>query len=122
MPNHPIHRAPVALAAIFAACTSMAAHATPPPGQESPPASFGAATPVDQLKDMSGGTNTTNNINNQTLNGTMTDTEAKDNISGNNIVAGGALTSSAGLPTVIQNSGNNVLIQNSTILNIRMNQ
>jgi len=121
MQNHRIHRVPVALAAIFAACASMAAYATPPPGEEPPP-SFGAATPVDQLKDMSGGTNTTNNVNNQTLNGTMTDTEAKGNISGNNIVAGGALTSSAGLPTVIQNSGNNVLIQNSTILNIRMNQ
>ena len=121
MPNHPIHRLPVALAAIFAACASMAAYATPPPGEEPPP-SFGAATPVDQLKDMSGGTNTTNNVNNQTLNGTMTDTEAKDNFSAGNIVSGGSLTGSAGLPTVIQNSGNNVLIQNSTILNIRMNQ
>ncbi|PTR33266.1 hypothetical protein C8J98_10323 [Luteibacter sp. OK325] len=120
MPNHRIHRTHVALAAIFTACVSTAAYATPP-GQEPPPPSFGVATPSEQLQDMSGGTNTTNNVNNQTLNGTMSDTEAKDNLSGNNIVSGSAFGSSAGLPTVIQNSGNNVLIQNATIVNIRMN-
>ncbi|HVI56099.1 MAG TPA: hypothetical protein VM621_13735 [Luteibacter sp.] len=121
MPNHRIHRTRVALAAIVAACVSTAAYATPP-GQEPPPPSFGAATPSEQLQDMSGGTNTTNNINNQTVNGTMTNTDAKDNFSGSNIVSGSAFGSSAGLPTVIQNSGNNVLIQNATIVNIRMNQ
>jgi len=51
----------------------------------------------------------------------MSDTEAKDNFSGSNVVSGSAFGSSAGLPTVIQNSGNNVLIQNATIVNIRMN-
>jgi hypothetical protein len=120
MSNHRIHRTRVALAAIFAACVSTAVYATPP-GQEPPPPSFGAATPSEQLQDMSGGSNTTNNVNNQTLNGTMSDTEAKDNFSGSNIVSGSAFGSSAGLPTVIQNSGNNVLIQNATIVNIRMN-
>lgn len=121
MPNHRFHGTSVALAAIVAVCASTLAYATPP-GQETPPPSFGVATPTEQLQDMSGGTNTTNNVNNQTLNGTMTDTEAKDNFSGSNVVSGSAFGSSAGLPTVIQNSGNNVLIQNSTILNIRMNQ
>jgi hypothetical protein len=121
MPNDWTHRTRIALAAFFTACVSTAAYATPP-GEQSPPPSFGAATPTATLEDMSGGTNITNNVNNQVVTGTMTDTEAKDNISGNNLVSGGAFTSSAGLPTVIQNSGNNVLIQNSTILNIRMNQ
>jgi hypothetical protein len=121
MSIHPEHRTRVALAVLFAACTSTATYATPP-GEQPPPPSFGAATPTDQLQQMSGGTNVTNNVNNQTLNGTMTDTEAKNNISGDNLVSGSAFTSSAGLSTVIQNSGNNVLIQNSTILNVRMNQ
>jgi len=115
------HRTQLALASLAFACVSGAALATPP-GSEPPPASFGAATPVEQLQAMSGGSSTTtNNINEQTLNGTMSDTEAKHNISGGNMVSGTAFNNAAGLPTVIQNSGNNVLIQNSTIVNIRMN-
>ncbi len=70
---------------------------------------------------MTGGSGTTNNINQQTLNGTMSDTEAKNTVSGGNVVSGSAFDNAAGLPTVIQNSGNNVLIQNSTIVNVRMN-
>jgi len=120
MPHDRKHRTSLALAALLAACASSAAYATPP-GQEPPPSSFGPATPSDQLQDMSGGSNTTNNVNAQTLNGTMSDTEAKGTFSGSNVVSGSAFGSSAGLPTVIQNSGNNVLIQNATIVNIRMN-
>jgi hypothetical protein len=111
----------LALASLAFACASGAAFATPPANEPPPPASFGSATPVDMLEDMTGGSDTTNNINEQTLNGTMTDTEAKHNVSGGNLVSGTAFGNSAGLPTVIQNSGNNVLIQNSTIVNVRMN-
>ena len=114
------HRMHLALASLAFACVSGAAFATPP-GSEPPPASFGAATPVDQLQSMSGGSSTTNNINEQNLNGTMSDTEAKHNVSGGNMISGTAFSNAAGLPTVIQNSGNNVLIQNSTIVNVRMN-
>lgn len=114
------HRTYVALVFIGIACGSGAAFAAPP-ALSSPPPGFGVATPVDALKDMSGGTNITNNINQQTLNGTMSDTEARDTVSGGNVVSGSAFGNSAGLPTVIQNSGNNVLIQNSTIVNVRMN-
>jgi hypothetical protein len=111
-------RAPLAFLAT-AAFAGMA-HATPP-AIEPPPPSFGQPTPIGQLHDMTGGSDTTNNINEQTLNGTMSDTEAKDTVSGSNVVSGSAFGSSAGLPTVIQNSGNNVLIQNATIVNVRMN-
>lgn len=115
---HP-HRRYMALASIALACVSGAAFATPP-GQVPPPPAFGPATPVDTLRAMSGGSDTTNNVTEQTLTGTMSDTEAKNTVSGGNLVSGNAFGSSAGLPTVIQNSGNNVLIQNATVVNLRM--
>jgi len=49
-----------------------------------------------------------------------------DNISvnnaftGNNTVGGGSFAGSRGFPTVIQNSGNGVLIQNATIINVTL--
>lgn len=39
-------------------------------------------------------------------------------ISGDNTVSTGAFTNAGGMNTVIQNSGNNVIIQNATILNL----
>ncbi|NID15616.1 hypothetical protein HBF32_09105 [Luteibacter yeojuensis] len=68
---------------------------------------------------MTGGSATT--TNQQNLNGTMTNTEATDNVTGGNYISGSAFGNATGLPTVIQNSGNNVLIQNSTIVTVRMN-
>lgn len=41
-------------------------------------------------------------------------------ISGGNIIDAGAFSQSAGLSTIIQNSGNNVLIQSATILNVNI--
>ena len=114
------HRAHRALACVALACAVGAACATPPVSQPLP-AAFGQPTPVERLQAMTGGSETTNNINQQTLNGTMSETEAKNTISGGNVISGSAFDNAAGLPTVIQNSGNNVLIQNSTIVNVRMN-
>ena len=37
-----------------------------------------------------------------------------------NTVSSGAFAGTAGLPMVIQNSGNNVLIQNATIVNVQI--
>ncbi|SDH00703.1 hypothetical protein [Dyella sp. 333MFSha] len=114
-----LYRRCAVLACIGIACTGGAAAAAP--AEKAPPPGFGAAVPADTLKAMSGGSNVTNNVSQQTLNGTMSDTEARDTVSGGNIVSGSAFGNAAGLPTVIQNSGNNVLIQNSTIVNVRMN-
>lgn len=116
---HP-HRRYAALASIAFACMSGAALAAPP-GDTPPPPAFGPATSVDTLQGMTGGSDTTNNITQQTVTGTMSDTEANNTVSGGNLVSGNAFGSSAGLPTVIQNSGNNVLIQNATVVNVRMN-
>ncbi|WP_117236173.1 carbon storage regulator [Vibrio maerlii] len=43
-----------------------------------------------------------------------------NSVTGNNIIASGALMESSGITSVIQNSGNNVLIQNATVVNMSM--
>lgn len=37
---------------------------------------------------------------------------------GDNVISGGAFANSSGIASVIQNSGNNVIIQDSTIVNV----
>jgi hypothetical protein len=44
---------------------------------------------------------------------------AQGNLSGQNSISGGAFSNAAGISTVIQNSGNNVLIQNGTAVNVQ---
>ena len=39
---------------------------------------------------------------------------------GDNSISGSAFTNTTGVPMVVQNSGNNVVIQNSTILNLQL--
>ena len=45
---------------------------------------------------------------------------AVQTISGGNTINSGAFSESSGLSTIIQNSGNNVLIQSATILNVNI--
>lgn len=118
----PMFRPPmayVALAFVAAAFASGAACATSPGDQ--PPPSFGAATPAEQLQDMTGGTDThVNNITTQETNGTVENNSNFSIGNGANSVDGGAFGNAAGINTTIQNTGNNVLLQNSTIVTIRM--
>jgi hypothetical protein len=58
--------------------------------------------------------------NTNNLDGAVYDNSANDVVTGYNMVTDGSLTNNAGMNTVIQNSGNNVLIQNAVILNIQM--
>lgn len=51
--------------------------------------------------------------------GMVSGNSASDLVSGNNQVGDGAFANAAGLSTVIQNSGSNVLIQNGTAVNVR---
>lgn len=53
-------------------------------------------------------------------NGWVTQNEAANLTTGANFVNGGSFSGSSGFPTVVQNSGNNVLIQNSTIINLQL--
>ena len=57
-------------------------------------------------------------INTMEVDATLHDNRAIDTISGSNFITEGAFSHSSGLPTAIQNSGNNVIIQNALILNV----
>ncbi len=70
------------------------------------------------LSEYRGGAEVVNNTNNQK--GDLYNNKAIGNITGGNFVTDSAFTGASGLSTVIQNSGNNVLIQNSTILNLQV--
>lgn len=54
------------------------------------------------------------------LNGEVKDNYAANLTTGSNQITAGAFAGSSGFSTTIQNSGNNVLIQNATILNIQI--
>ena len=59
-------------------------------------------------------------FNDNQLKGVVADNQASNLTTGTNVISEGAFAGSAGLSTVIQNSGNNVLIQNATIVNVQL--
>lgn len=87
---------------------------------------FNQAMPDTTLSDKRGGTDQHNSqtqiINTNTVNGSVNDVTVLNNITGNNSIDGGAFTGAQGFPMVIQNSGNGVLIQNATVLNVTIEQ
>lgn len=100
---------------------SPAAHAAAtgaPPTQASVPG-LGASVGNSELATLNGGTSTYDTI---TLNGTVSNTTTTDAVTGLNEIGGGAFSNAVGFPMVIQNSGNSVLIQNATIINVQMQQ
>jgi hypothetical protein len=79
------------------------------------------AQPVDTdtLARTRGGAEVVNN--DMTLRGVTANNSARNVTTGDNSISAGSFANMSGLPTVIQNSGANVLIQNATILNLQMN-
>jgi hypothetical protein len=71
-----------------------------------------------ELASQRGGSETHLNQNNAT--GTVSGNVASQLNTGSNTISESAFSNTAGIPIVIQNSGNNVLIQNSTILNLQL--
>src|SRR4030066_28754 len=59
-------------------------------------------------------------INEMKLDGKLYDNQAIANVTGSNFVTQDAFSGASGFSTVVQNSGNNVIIQNATILNISL--
>lgn len=80
-------------------------------------AAFDGALPDSALSEFRGGATITN-IND--LDAALYENSALNTVSGSNFVTDGALTGSTGFSTLIQNSGNNVLIQNAMILNLQV--
>lgn len=83
--------------------------------------SWGNPVPTAQLEAQRGGTDSGPlTINANILKAKLYDNAAIDNVTGNNSINGNAFAGASGLPIVIQNSGNNVIIQSGTVLNLTM--
>lgn len=80
-------------------------------------AGLGAAVAEDKLEAIRGGAELV--VNDMRLDGAVANNTANRVITGSNTISDGAFANASGLPTVIQNSGANTLIQNATILNVR---
>lgn len=60
-------------------------------------------------------------VSDMKLDGVVAENQAVNiGATGTNIINQGAFTNAAGVPMVVQNSGNNVLIQNATIVNVEV--
>jgi len=112
-------------AAALAACLTAApalGDATPPgaAGQHAARADLlGQAVTEARLAERRGGAADVR-INEIVERGLVAENEAHHLTTGSNFISDGAFSGATGLPIVIQNSGNNVLIQNSTILNLNL--
>jgi hypothetical protein len=82
-------------------------------------AAVGTALGADQLDRLRGGFNINEVSSTSISEGTLQDTSASHVVTGWNTINGGAFAHSSGLPVVIQNSGANVLIQNSTVVTVQ---
>lgn len=80
-------------------------------------AGFGKPVGTEALADIRGGAEVV--VNDMRLAGVVADNTANRVITGSNAISDGAFANASGLPTVIQNTGANTLIQNATILNVR---
>jgi hypothetical protein len=79
---------------------------------------FGQAISTGALGTYSGGSSLVQNTNN--LTGTVSSDSATNVVTGNNTITGDSFAGASGLPSVIQNSGDNVLIQNGVVVNVQM--
>lgn len=85
-------------------------------------ADFGEAIVNVMLDKQSGMAGAPEQISDADLNARLNDNIVYSSINGNNSIGKGAFVDTMGFPTVIQNSGNNVIIQNNTILNVTLQQ
>lgn len=84
-----------------------------------PAAGLAGLEPLDDeaLAQRRGGTEVHNDM---LLQGQVTDNQAVNVSTGANYITDGSFANAGGVPMVVQNTGNNVLIQNATILNIQL--
>lgn len=80
---------------------------------------FDRVLPIQELQRHRGGSDT-KVLNFMDLDAALKENRASENVTGTNLVSSGAFSNASGLATVIQNSGNNVIIQNATILHLEM--
>jgi hypothetical protein len=84
-------------------------------------ANIGSAVDTSKLDSYRGGSDSfTEVLNKAQLSGTVGSNVAAYVATGSNAITDGAFSNASGIPTVIQNSGANVLIQNSLIVNLQL--
>lgn len=79
----------------------------------------GKAVDLDALARQRGGTDP-GPVSVMKLNGVVANNSASNLSTGANYITDGALAGVSGVPLVVQNSGNNVLIQSATIINVQV--
>jgi len=112
-------RALLAAVAVLLAATLPAVAGTPvqEPSPQPPAAGLGPALDAQSLATLRGGDGQLRiEVDNV---GTVEGNTANQVVTGDNRIDGGAFANAAGLTTVIQNSGSNVLIQNGAAVNVR---
>lgn len=83
--------------------------------------SWGSPIPTAQLDAQRGGTGTNPlTINLNDVKAELNDNVAYNNVTGHNSIGGNAFAGASGLPVVMQNTGNNVIMQSAVILNLMM--
>lgn len=80
---------------------------------------LGPVVSTSTLEHSSGGTNVSNI---QNLNGVVTGNSATQVDTGSNSVSSSAFSGSTGVSTIVQNTGNNVLIQSGVVVNVQFKQ
>ncbi len=110
--------APVLLLLLGLATPAAAADGPPalPEKAQVPASGFGAALSEASLGALRGGDQVENKVD---IHGTVEGNSAEDIVSGDNRVQGGAFGNAAGINTLIQNTGSNVLIQNGMTVNVQ---
>lgn len=107
-------------AAGWLGAVGLAVAAEPDDAGKAPPtidATIGTPLAVDALERMRGGEDSIDNDIN--VHGEVTGNSADRVVTGSNVIDGGSFGNAAGINTVIQNTGNNVLIQNAMIVNVK---
>lgn len=82
---------------------------------------FGEAADQTSLENQRGGSDVpTTPLSSVLSSGTVGNNRAVDVVTGSNAIREGSFANASGIPIVIQNTGANVLIQNSTIVNLQL--
>lgn len=117
MHAYDVRRAALAATLLAATLPAMAGQPVQDAGPAAGDSGLGPALAARTLAGLRGGdSQVTVEVDNQ---GTVEGNTASHVVAGDNRIDGGAFANAAGLTTVIQNSGSNVLIQNGTSVNVR---
>lgn len=80
--------------------------------------SFGTPVGAQVLDQQRGGEEL--HVNLMDVKANLDQNQAINTVTGQNVITGGAFGNASGLPVAVQNSGNNVVIQNAFILNMNL--